>query len=151
MTATKDTSLSSYEELLHTGALTSQKEVVYQLLKTLGPSTQREIEAHYERTSGHYLMLRCRFSALEKDGLIKPTAKRPCRVTGKIAYTWEADPTTPSLERKISKAEEVKQLKHLLSQIAKAETIEEVRKLLGITNTHYEPPVLRLPPEKGDT
>jgi hypothetical protein len=142
----KDTSNEAYEDLVSNGFLQTQKGIVYKLLKELGPSTQREIEAHYERTTGSYLMLRCRFSALEEDGLIKPTAKRPCRVTGKIAYVWEADPTTPSLERKISKAEEIKQLKHLLEQIAKAQTIEEVRAILGLETSHYEPPVLRLNP-----
>jgi hypothetical protein len=144
MTGPKDTSRLSYENLVEEGTLQTQKEVVYQLLKTLGPSTQREIEEHYKRTSGKYLMLRCRFSALEKDGLIGPTNKRPCRVTGKIAYTWEADPQTPSLERPQSKAQTIKELKHLLQRISKAETIQEVKALLGLDTKGYEPPVLRL-------
>jgi hypothetical protein len=143
--STKDTSHSSYEELVTTGKLHSQKETVYQILKELGPSTQREVEAHYERSRGHYLMLRCRFSELEKEGRVKPTQKRPCKVTGKLAYTWGTDPKTPSLERRESKAETIKQFKHLLEQIAKAKDIEEVRRILGLTATNYNPPLLRLP------
>lgn len=144
---TKDTSKRAYEELLNEGFLETQKGIVYKLLKDLGPSTQKEIEEHYERSTGQYLMLRCRFSALEKDGLIKPTSKRPCSITGKLAYVWEADPETESLERPISKAETIKQFKHLLERIAKAETIQEVRKLLGIDTSHYEAPVLRVTKE----
>lgn len=140
----RDTSIQAYEEISESGLLQSQKEMVYQFLKELGPSTQREIEKHYEHVTGHKeALVRCRFAPLEREGLIQPIGKRPCKITGREALIWEADSQSPRYKRPQSKAQEIKELKDTVARCLAATTIEEVHQILGALTQDYTPPVYR--------
>ena len=83
----QQTSLEAYYDLIDTGRMGEMQTRVYDALKRLGPSTNREI-AYVLGTipssiSPRIHELRYKFHAVRRS------QKRVCKITGKKAIAWE--------------------------------------------------------------
>lgn len=86
----RDTSRSSYRDLVEEGKLGSMQLAALRLLREHGPGTSAEVECA-ARNSGQWVPgIWKRFSELKVTHFIEEIEKRKCTVTGKLAWVLGA-------------------------------------------------------------
>ena len=86
----RETSEQAFREIKASGELSRQRMAVFELLVKHGPLTGRELD-RLQRAAGETgADYHKRLSELKRLGYAKDVRKRPCRVTGKMAWEWVA-------------------------------------------------------------
>ena len=83
----QQTSLEAYYDLIHTDRMGEMQSRVYDALKRLGPSTNREI-AYVLGTIPSSISPRI-YELRYKYHSVRRSQKRICKITGKRAIAWE--------------------------------------------------------------
>ncbi len=100
---TRQTSIETYHQIVDEGLLSPLREKVYQALFKHGPCTANEL-VYFMRQDGQKTKSRDyfaqRLSELRELGVVKETGKRPCRVTGRVAITWQTTNEIPKKSKK---------------------------------------------------
>lgn len=91
---TRSTSIAAFREIEENGLLKNLQFMVYSTLFKQGPLTANEmrLKIDAESNSGVYST---RLSELERKGVVTRVDKRPCTVTGKVAYSWDVTDKLP--------------------------------------------------------
>jgi hypothetical protein len=93
-----ETSIEAYNNLVHSGAQSSQQEKVLAMLEFMGtPSTASEVFDRIKTREQLDLRfdngnIRARLCELRKAGKVRTVGKRACTITGQTVYTWEVTP-----------------------------------------------------------
>jgi hypothetical protein len=88
------TSLAAYRAIQENGLLSKRRFEVYDAIVHHGPITQGETwKEHFLNKQRHDIGPR--FAELERRGVIRIVGTRPCRVTGRSAYIYEATDALP--------------------------------------------------------
>lgn len=86
----KDTSIKAFKEIK--GTLGSLQNEIVKVLNQYGAMTGRELDSYLSHPGAWK-----RLSELKRMGKVIEIGKRPCKITGRLAYLWAFVPSDAQL------------------------------------------------------